>query len=136
MNSPAPRDTMPLGYGVPTIQKPKPRHNVPQGTSVVVLDETDDCWSDTPTIPDQISEPEYWKSDGIEAKVFDLSNEAQLQEYNKLLTAIDKPNTNKLLRDHKVESFPAAGTWKVFVLVQTVKFRKLILKRDSNKPES
>ena len=123
------REAMPLGYGVPTIKPVRQKVSAPTGSSMVSVD-APDAWSDKPSIPDQINEPEMCKVEKIEAKIYDLSDPKQLAEYNALLTENQKPDTNILFRDHRVEQFPTLGTWKVFVLVQTVKFRKIVQTRE------
>jgi len=124
------RSAMPMGYGVPTI-KPNKSATTPGGKEQVISVDGLEEWLDTPTIPDQLDTPEFWKSDGIEAKLFDVSNAEDLKMYNDLLSKVDMPNSNVFFREHKVEAFQAQGTWKVFVLIQKVKFRKLIVKKDT-----
>ena len=135
MNASVPREAMPMGWGVPTIKQPRPKNAPPASGNVVSID-SPDSWSDKPSLPDQINEPEMCKVEKLEAKMFDLSKAEELLAYNALLTENQKPDTNILFRDHRVEAFPALGTWKVFVLVQTVKFRKIIQTRDPDAPKS
>jgi hypothetical protein len=114
---------LPVGYGVP---QERARKVTPLRVPPTQAVDSPDDWSETPTIKNQIGQPELWRITGEEVKVFDLAISEDVKLYNDLLTICNKPETNKFIRDRKIESFQQTSNWKVIVHVCTIQFKKLL----------
>ena len=111
------------------VTKPKRRKRetvVDTSTPDVVSLDPQAEWVDEPTMVDQIKNDSAWKFDRGEVKVYNLSDEKQLGEYNALLARCGSPTTNCFVVEERKEFAPALGTWSCMVKVQYVKYRKIL----------
>jgi len=83
-------------------------------------------WVDAPTMVDQIKDESAWKTDRQEVKVYNLSDDKQLAEYNALLTRCASPSTNCFVISEQSKFAPTLGTWSSLVKLQYVKYRKML----------
>lgn len=83
-------------------------------------------WVDEPVIEDQIKDPALWKIGSRYVRVFDLSNPNEFDAYNVLLAKTSEPNTNLFITNDERKFSEKDGSWKVFVMCMSVKFKKII----------
>lgn len=92
-------------------------------------------WSETASLKNQISRgDEYYKTDKVEVRVYDLSKAGDLEEYNKILTRANKPDTNVILMQNEKQFSAATGNWMALVELQFLLYRKVII-TEENKHE-
>jgi len=99
-------------------------------SKVVALDPQAE-WIDEPTMVDQIKDDNAWKPTHQEARVFNLSDTAQLGAYNDLLALCGSPTTNCFIIKEEQQFAPTMGTWSCLVRLQFVKYRKILKKTKS-----
>lgn len=117
-----------VGRGVPRPRATtRPKQTVTNDGNVLP-----DDWSDTPIIANQISQPDLWKPDHIEIKVFDLSKEDDVKAYGELMTKIETGGANVFAQEHRVEKFDDVNNWKVFLRLLYVKYRRIIKPKTNN----
>lgn len=91
-------------------------------------------WVDTPSHASQLEMPGASKVVKEETLTFDLSDQAERDAYNKLTCELLSPVTNMRIVHRELRAFDASGSWKVLVVLQYLKFRKIISKREQPDP--
>jgi hypothetical protein len=88
-------------------------------------------WGDKPTHPDQVLRgPQYWKTDRVEVKIFDLSQNEQVEAYAKLLSEVEIVGTNKTITFSERKFCDETANWKVMLEITYIKFRQLLRKKE------
>jgi hypothetical protein len=117
------RAAVPVGIGVPRDRRGATPKSVRGGALTANLV---DQWLDTPTMANQINNPELWKSDREEVIVYDLSKPDELAAYNSVLTKVRDPKTNVFINAKHTEKFDDTHNWKVLLELSYVKFRVIM----------
>jgi hypothetical protein len=88
-------------------------------------------WGDKPTFPDQVLRgTEFWKTDRVEVKIFDLSQNEQIESYAKLLSEVEMVGVNKTITFSERKYCEETANWKVMLEITYIKFRQLLRKKE------
>ena len=115
-----------VGSGVPR-RKPSKIVKLKVHPDVTPLSEMGD-WSDVPDVANQIQEPDAYRLGKQEVMVFDLSKPEDLTKYNELLTNSASAKANIAILEEDRKFGEKSESFKVYVKVQHVQFKKLFKK--------
>jgi hypothetical protein len=118
-----------VGQGVPRVPRVKPCkiRVTPEKTPVSMLADEGD-WTSTPDVAGLINNPDACTPVGQEVMVFDLSKPEDLQKYNEVLTNAYSPKANIFVLNEEVKFGEKTETFKVYLKIQRMKFKKLFKK--------
>ena len=78
-----------------------------------------------PSLEGQFSDETLWEQDGWSVKVYDLSKEGDVDEYQELLTSSAKKDPEVIIIDQEKNFCESSDNWKIFVTSVGIKYRNL-----------
>lgn len=94
------------------------------------------AWLPTPAKAGQVFEPDTWRVDRVETKVFDLSKPEDVQQLNTLMTELQNPDSGKLPVHRDRQFSDKTGNWMVLIEYQHLLFKQIFAKEESDEKAS
>ena len=78
-----------------------------------------------PSVAGQFGDAELWEQAGWSIKIFDLSKDQDIADYEELLTLSSKEDPEVVIVDQDKQFCKTVENWKIFVTSVNIKYRNL-----------